>query len=716
MKTDTDAKHLFQILILIVVCLILFSNTLPNEFIWDDTALITNNSYIKNYRNIPLFFTPHYWNNLHSFENRGDYRPVRTVSFSLDYLFWKTDPAGYHLTNLALHAINVILVYLLISLLCRDSENRMMESSPLSFFSLPFLTALLFAAHPVHVESVTYIKNRAELLCFMFFLLSFFITIYADRKKKEKNGLLFLAALFLFCLALLAKETALILPIIYLAYIACFYPEIKKGALVKIFSWGGIILFYFWFRQITLLTGNKIVTPLSLSENLFAMFQTLGYYFWLLLFPVRLNAEHPFPIPDSFWNATVAFPAVALLTLTAVLILFYRKSLKILCFSLCWTIFSLLPVSNLVFLSSRPVAEQRLYFPSLGICLLLALFIRKIRFVVAKGLFPEKLTAALIFAGLFFFFSVQTIKRNFDMRTPISFYAATVKHSPHHFRPHLNLGNALLKKERLDEALKHYNIARYLDPSCPTIYFNLGLALLKKNQIDQAACCFQSALQLEPNSSDPHNPLLESNQQTADAHYNLGIVLTRKGNPRQAVHHFKKALQINPDDENLHYNLGLALTKTGDLEAAVRSYRAAIQLNPNYADPHTALGLIFAAKNRYHRAISHFQAALERYPLDAETHLGLGICLFQTGQLEEAIASYQSALRLNPDYTDALFNLGVALTEKGRLEDAVKQFLRVIQQETDNADAFTYLSRIYQKRGDPHKARQYRLKAEAIKR
>ena len=138
-----NMKRYIAFILLILVSIIIFSNTFQNPFMWDDNELIVENRYIKHLKFIPFLFSFTYWKYHHPL-TKGFYRPITTTSFALDYSLWGTNPFGYHLTNLLLHILNVILIYFLI--------NR------LGGRGLAFLAALFFAAHPIHTESVSWIR------------------------------------------------------------------------------------------------------------------------------------------------------------------------------------------------------------------------------------------------------------------------------------------------------------------------------------------------------------------------------------------------------------------------------------------------------------------------------------------------------------------------------------------------------------------------------
>lgn len=618
MSTVACKKHAVQIAVLSAVCLALFGNTLLNDFIWDDIPLISDNKYIRDCANIPLFFTPDYWNNLYPLSGRGDYRPVRTTSFALDYAVWKQNPVGYHFTNLLLHTINVILVYFWVVLFF--NHKALNQSGQSWFLSLSFLTALFFAAHPVHTESVSYVKNRSELLCFLFFLVTFFVSRnFIAQKNIGKALILLMGALVSFCLAILSKEVALVFPAIFIAYVVCFLaPEKRTRAIIKTIPLGGLICLYFWSRHAMLLTTAKINIPIGIWEHGLAVLQTIGYYFWLMLFPVGLNAEHIFNIPDSLFSTTVLWPAIAVSLLLVLIVVSYKQS-RLLCFGLCWIFLAILPMSNLVYLVLRPIAEQRLYLPSLGICLLLAMGLRKMYLdAIARSRRFKKFTAIAIVCAILLFFTAQTVRRNVKFNNAIRFYSVTIENSPNNLRaPYIQLGNKLLAKGRVDEAIANYQYGASLHPNDPNI------------------------------------------------HYNLGLVLAQKGDFEAAARHFQTVLQLDPVDRGAQYGLGAALIKMGDFDQAARHFNAVLKSVPDDAGARMGLAVVATLKGYPAEAITHYHLVLQATPDNANAYVGLGFCLFQAGLVDEAIEAYRAAVRLKPDYADAYYNLGRIFRELG---------------------------------------------------
>lgn len=740
-------KHVLPIISLLLACVVLYANTFPNEFVTgDDTRLISDNRYIQRIKNIPLFFTPHYWNHLHPFKGERQYRPVRTTTFAFDYLFWGKTPIGYHLTNLLLHAGNVVLVYWMVLFLAgvAKSGQQQIDAGDDPDFVLPFLTALFFAAHPVHTEAIAFIKNRSELLACLFLVLSFLFFAFQTTPGKRRGAaqrsrwqpLFFPAALICFVLALFSKETAITLPALLILYAVCFlggWPRFR--AIIKTVPFWGVVLLFFWIRQGALVSAQQhnALTYISHWQYVSAVFQTFGYYFYLLLFPANLNVDHLFRLPSDWYELIVLLPFVAVLLTGMLVRVLYRRRQRIACFGLIWVLLVLLPVSNLVFLPARPIAEQRLYLPSLGFCLLMSLAFRG--FVTGDKLLARRnAPILLIITAVLIFYSFQTIQRNRDWRDSWTMYLKLSDQAPHSARAQLGLGDALLGKGRPDEAINHYYKALCLKPNYKPAYNALGLALTAAGRSLEALSRYEEALKIDPADGDVHCNLgnllvqkmdldeaiahyrlaLAAQPDDPEIYYNLAVALAKQGKPEEAVQHYRQALTLCPDFPEALYNLGVLLAMRGRLDEAADNFNAALRLAPKHAGALRSLGMIAARKGFIQEAIQNYTAALAIEPNDAAAHLGLGIVLVGKGHTAEALKHYRLAVQYQPDYADAHYNLGMALAGKGLLAEASEHFESVIRINPDDAAAYNRLGDVYARMGDSDKADKYYDRAAGL--
>ncbi len=564
---------IFQVSLLILVTVAIFVNTLQNDFIWDDSFLIETNDYIRDLKNVPYFFTPGYWNAHHPFA--GQYRPLRTVSLALDYHFWQTVPAGYRATNLLLHLINVILVFCLVAVLAGEGGGGRKEPP-----GLPFATALLFAAHPIHIESLNLVKNRSDLLALLFFLLS--LLLYVNHYKARGRTTARLALIggwMLFIPAILAKEMALTLPGVLVLYTLCFLPKTAwKGALARIVPYAVVVAAYFIFLEAFIRPAAPlpagVPVPMGPVQAVLTVIKTAGIYFKMLAVPYPLNAEHPFRLPVSVGEPAVVLSLLVLLMAGAGTVVSGRRR-PLVCFALGWTMLTLLPAVNVVYLVSRPIAEQRLYIPSLGFCLLLAVGLlglsramnrpREKGRAVTAGLLPV-LVVVLLYAGL-------TVRRNREWRDDITFYSAAIAANPTSARMHNNLGIALNRIEQYDKAIDHYRTALRLDPANAKAHFNLGLTLYRTGQYEQAVDHYRTGLDLTRNKADPA---------LVGVYTNWGAALIRTGENDRAVSVLRRALAIDPENTDAWYNLGEALTAGQNYPEALKAFSRVLEIEPGH--------------------------------------------------------------------------------------------------------------------------------------
>ena len=195
--------RILQILLISALAVITFLNSLENAFVYDDVFTITNNYFIRDWGNFPALFTNDYFNN----SGEVTYRPVVTLSYFIDYSIWRLNPLGFHLANILLHTISTVLVYTLLSGIIKNS-------------AVPFLTGILFAAHPILTEAINGISYREDLLAAVFFLSSILLFIQsAFRNPQSKiRNYLYPLSLFSYLLALCSKEMAITLPLFIFLY------------------------------------------------------------------------------------------------------------------------------------------------------------------------------------------------------------------------------------------------------------------------------------------------------------------------------------------------------------------------------------------------------------------------------------------------------------------------------------------------------------------
>ncbi len=277
-----------------------------------------------------------------------------------------------------------------------------------------------------------------------------------------------------------------------------------------------------------------------------------------------------------------------------------------------------------------------------------------------------------------------------------------------------NLGVALVRLGRIQEAIPHYEQALRLNPDYAEVHDNLGLALMSLGRVPEAIGQFEQALTIKPGFAVAHGNLgmalvrlgriqeaiphyeqaLRLNPDYAEAHNNLGLALMSLGRATEAIGHFQQALAIQPDSTEAHNNLGNILLQQGRYNDAIAEYEQALRTDPDSAAAESNLGLALARLGKLREAIAHYQQALRIDPNRAEAHYNLGNALQQTGNDPEAIPQYQDALRIDPRDADAHSKLGAALMATGKTQEAIEQLQQALQIKPDLAEAQNNLARL----------------------
>lgn len=553
----------------LTVGLLVYANTFHVPFVLDDKSAIVENHFIKSLSGF--------------FDNGWHYNPRRFIgylTFALNYRFGGLDVTGYHAVNLAIHLVTSMLVYWFTLLAMR---TPLLKNSRLSISAsqLALAAALLFVSHPVQTQAVTYISQRFASLATMFYLMT--MTFYlrarlhqedARRPLHWKAVCLFFLALFTLLCAMTTKEIAFTLPTMLILSELCFFDgNIRK----KLFSLAPFIIPIIIIPLTiinTRVTLGKLLADMDLKLNvaselsrgdyLLTQFSVIATYIRLLILPVNQNLDYAYPVFHSLFAPRVFLSFLLIAGLcTAALFLLARvrrgadPGLRLVSFGIGW-FFVTLSVESSVIPIVDVIFEHRLYLPSIGAFLAisagLALVVRNSR---------STAMAAVIIALVL---SAATWRRNLVWGDEVSLWRDTVQKSPGKDRPHNNLGEALRKKGRLDEAMQEVELAVRLNPRSAEARSNLGAAWLEKGERQKAQEHFLEAEKLNPNLFAPH--------------YNLGIIFNNSGQPDRAIQQFMQALKINPDVAEAHNHLAASYAAKDMLGPAVEHFREAVRLNP----------------------------------------------------------------------------------------------------------------------------------------
>jgi len=670
-------RHIWRLPAIWAFLLIAYSNSFQSGLVFDNTSIIGQDPRIRQatLRNAASILTGGY---RYGSTTAGLYRPLTTFSFLLNYAVFGngSQPTGYHAVNLALHAVNVALVYAL-------GITILGEATP------AWALTALWGLHPLLTESVTNIVGRADLLAAFGVLAGLLCHVRASSAAGRRRLAWLTGIAAAQAVGLFSKESAAILPGIMLLYDRTWLDRAtwrRRAPAYAVLALPFAAFFYLrtqaHLHMVIPFADNPLVNAGFWTARLTAV-KVIVKFLWLFLWPARLSADYSYnAVPLSGWGDVPALAALAVCVAAALLVLNLAMRLgpkgKAVLFFLAFFAVAIAPTSNLIILIGSIMAERFLYLPSIGLagCIVAAIC----------ALRPRTARHAWVALGLICLVpAARTYARNFDWKDELSLWSSAVEICPGSAKAHYNFGKALeTVPGRLPDAIAEYRESLRIDTDHADVHNNLANALSNiPGRLPEAIAEYQAAARIQPDRAEPHN--------------NLAIALARiPGRLPEAIAEYRAALRIRPHNAEIHYNLANALhSLTGGLADAIDEYREALRIDPDHADAHTNLGNALARlPGRLPEAIAEYRTALRLEPGAAGAHISLANALSTVpGGIPEAVAEYQKALRIWPDHAEAHYDLGTALARMpGRLPEAITEFESALRSEPDLVEAHVNLA------------------------
>lgn len=520
LDTKMKVKQNIPYIILTVIVMAIYANTLGHGFVWDDRIFVSHRSGVyKEFDLAAIFFTLS--------ANGLEYLPVRDVSYALDFALWGSNPAGFHFSNILLYLLNVMVIYALTLRLGEQCQRSFNHETSAGSRTTAFLTAALFAVHPLHGEAVNFITARNALLCGLFFFLTCHTYLHYLSTSAGKRRGWYLAAFIFFALALFSKATAIILPLIL---VICTYafrrPKQLSGWLpllpFAVLSVGG----FFLFKHVA--TLNRIIASQDEAETTaaimakFAMaLQIPFFYLYKMLIPVNYSVDYDMKQFGSTLTDPLVAGSLLLLIGLATAVRLLKRQRSFLAFCAVWYLLSLLPVLHL-FPTNPVVADRYAFLPSYPVFFLLSA-----GYVTLTRRFPrgQLLCAAIVLSAL----ALAAGLHNRIWKSDRSLWEYTAKTSPHSAVAHVNLARILFIEEN---------------------EYAAGLQAAKKAQQlyprDTNYDVFQGVLHLRGN--DPQSAIIDFNRalERSDGHVetlvNLATAYQLLGDRTKAIYYLQRAV------------------------------------------------------------------------------------------------------------------------------------------------------------------------------
>uniref|UniRef100_A0A8D3C6M9 dolichyl-phosphate-mannose--protein mannosyltransferase n=1 Tax=Scophthalmus maximus TaxID=52904 RepID=A0A8D3C6M9_SCOMX len=640
-----------------LVALLCFINSYDGEFVFDDSEAIVNNKDLKPTTPLNNIWTNDFWgSNLSSNSSHKSYRPLTVLTFRLNYLLaGGLQPIGFHMLNIVLHAIISALMIdmfaILIGGLAYDEKDKIVNLAP----KTSLLAALFFAAHPVHTESVAGIVGRADLLCALFFQLSFLT----------------------YCKAFNTGRGLFTTPN---NHSPCTVGDVVRTGLLTrlaLMALGGLAMLYARWRIMG--TGppafTEVDNPASFAENIFLRIVNYNYYYslnaWLLLCPWWLCFDWSMGCVPLIKAAT-DWRTAWLLLLWCVLIGLTSQALcsqdsqrrRTLTLGLVLLVVPFLPACNIFFRVGFVVAERVLYLSSAGYCLLLAYSLGHCCCRWNK----YKLVCVAVLL-LLCVYVARCALRSHQWRTEQSLFTSALSVCPLNAKVHYNVGKNLADRGNTTAAIRYYREAVRLHPSYVHAMNNLGNILKERNELVEAEQLLSKAVSIQPdfaaawmNLGIVQNSLqkfeeaelsywnaIRFRKKYPDCYYNLGRLYADQNRHLDALNAWRNATVLKPDHSLAWNNMVILLDNTGNLGQAELIGREALKLLPSDHTIMFSLANVLGKLQKYKESEGFFLHALRINPNSASCHGNLAVLYHRWGKLELAKKHYELSLKLDPE-------------------------------------------------------------------
>lgn len=619
---------LVQKILLFVVTLLLYGNTLTHEFTQDDAIVIYDNMFTsQGIEGIPGILKNDTFFGFFKVEGKdqlvtgGRYRPFTLVMFAIERELFGEKPLAGHLINVLMFSLLVVLIFQTINTLLAKFPG--VKNAGL----IAFIAALLFAVHPVHTEVVANIKGRDEIMSMLFSMLTFYLVLrHAD---KGRIGYLLLAAISFF-FGLLSKENTI--TFVLIIPLALFLFRSAKAAwkipmllsillptIIFLIIRTSILGFDLGSQSMELMNNpflkmvNGQYIDFNFGEKMATILFTLGKYLQLLVFPHPLTHDYyPRHIDIMhFTNWQVILSLLMYAGLIWIAIRYFRKN-KVISFGILFYLITLSIVSNIVFPIGTNMSERFIFMPSAGFALLVAYFFE-------KWFNRQKILVLIPSLLIFFAISAKTIARNTVWKDDFTLFTTDVKTSGNSAKVLNAAGGSLI-----DQATNEKN------------------NYLKTKYLEEATVYLTKALEIHPTYQN--------------AYLLLGNAYYYQKKYEKAIEVFSQLTRIAPDFEQGKQNLAVSYREAGkyfgeekgDLASSLKYLEIAIQMEPDDYETNRLYGIANALSGNLKVALKHFQKSIELDPQNAGAYVNLGNTYFNMGDAASGQAAHKKALELDP--------------------------------------------------------------------
>ena len=630
-------------------------------WVWDDGQMILEESALRDWPGlVRIWFAPSELHETH-------YRPLTYTTFWVEYQLWGYAPAGYHIVNVVLHAANAVLLWRILARLAVPGA---------------WLIAAVFAVHPLHVESVAWVMERKDVLSHLFYLGCVFAWLPFLRDSPNGAGVdhaarRYALVLALFAAGLLAKNMVVTLPAVLVVLHWWQSGRVTGRDALRIAPLFAITFAFIALDMWTVVKATPLDFGFSIVERTLMAALAVWFYVGKLLWPADLPVIHPRWDVDA-GDATAWLALAAAVALVAVLwLLRGRIGRGPLAGALVYAV-ALSPTLGFVdhtYMLFSFVADRYQYLACVGV---MGVLVAAAATAVAHWPAHWRMAAHGMAAAMLLTLGALTWQQSRIYSDQLTFFKHVTAHNPQAAGAHLNLAQALIDEDRLEEAAQAANVAVAQRPDSFDAHINLAVALGELERFEESERHLRRAVEIAPDESEPHA--------------NLAVLLSRRNELEEAEQYLRHALELAPRDLDVLRNLAKLLTirgQTEQLQEALTLYDQLIARGAGDVAARTAKGNILVRLARHDEALTAWQRALDQSPPPNTAfalHVAMGRAEWASGANADATAPhYERALAIRPLHASTLGDLASLRIVQQRFQDAEALFQRAIEQSPDNA-------------------------------
>ncbi|MFC1514923.1 tetratricopeptide repeat protein, partial [Candidatus Omnitrophota bacterium] len=627
----SEYTRYLHVALIIILSLGVYVSSLGNGFIWDDDQYLYDNPLVQDSQGLKdIWFsykTPQYY-------------PLVFTTFWVEHKLWGLDPFGFRLVNMILHILNALLVF---AILCRLYPR------------LAFLVALLFAIHPIQVETVAWITERKNLLCLFFFLSTFFCYLRFERTRTKGH---YLQTLLLFICALLSKSVSVCFVAVPVLYRWWKKAEVSGRDILLLLPFAGLGLLGVVntiYLELYRVGSSWDTWTLSFLERLILSGRILLFYIQKLVAPFEFIFFYPRWNIDTtqWWQWLFILASILLGGLLFTLRRRIGRGGSALFFFYVISIFPALGFITVYPMKYSFVADHFSYLSTPTLLLLIcgsaAFFVDALnkRFPFLRSKAPRFLAYSLVGIAAILL-CVKSISLTKSYRDELTLWQETIAKNPDAWMAYNNLGALYRKKGDFQKGITNLIKATQIKPDYAEAYYNLGNLYQEIGEPAKAITLYKTAIKVRPTYVEAHN--------------NLGIVYYDTGKYEEAIHLHTKTIELKPDHAKAYSNLGLSYQAIGEGQQALNLFKKAIHLSPGrpQAYMYNNLGIVYKDAKKLKEAKTLFEKAIELDSGYAHAYYNLATVQYMLGKQEEAIGLFKRTLTIDPDYGLAYLNLSMA--------------------------------------------------------